>query len=40
MKTGDDRDCAVSSQAALDGFRARFPAHLDADDFHLIGLEP
>lgn len=26
--------------AALDGFRAQFPAHLDADDFHLIGLEP
>ena len=24
-------------KAALDGFRARFPAHLDADEFQLIG---
>ena len=24
-------------KAALDGFRAKFPAHLDADDFHLSG---
>lgn len=27
-------------KAALDGFRARFPAHLDADDFHLIEHTP
>ncbi|WP_129643857.1 amidohydrolase [Peristeroidobacter agariperforans] len=27
-------------KTALDGFRAKFPAHLDADDFHLTGLEP
>ncbi|HEY0940476.1 MAG TPA: amidohydrolase [Steroidobacter sp.] len=27
-------------KAALDGFRAKFPAHLDADDFRLLGREP
>jgi predicted amidohydrolase len=27
-------------KAALDAFRAKFPAHLDADDFHLIGHAP
>ena len=27
-------------KTALDGFRARFPAHLDADDFQLTGLQP
>lgn len=27
-------------KAALDGFRAKFPAHLDADDFHLNGPAP
>ncbi|MDY6947637.1 MAG: amidohydrolase [Pseudomonadota bacterium] len=27
-------------KAALDAFRARFPAHLDADDFRLIGRAP
>lgn len=36
----------MSEQAAALGavitgsIRAKFPAHLDADDFHLIGLEP
>jgi predicted amidohydrolase len=27
-------------KAALDEFRASFPAHLDADDFHLLGHQP
>jgi predicted amidohydrolase len=27
-------------KAALEEFRARFPAHLDADEFHLVGHTP
>ena len=27
-------------KAALDEFRGKFPAYLDADEFHLTGLEP